>query len=210
MLHPRVFVVGAGLDQSSGGGAFIVTPLDHTGKHPDNYPLCRAHTAPVLDTAWSPFDDSLIASAGEDGRVAITRVDERILLDAWSGDFTGEVQDLEPMAKFAGHGRKAGHVAWNPTADGILASASTEVKIWDVGAQACAYTSETHSDMVQSIAWDFTGTTYATSVPRLSSAHLSCTNVSWDVTARAKTRNCDYLILERQPKQSSWPIPTRA
>lgn len=138
-----------------------MTPLDQTGKHPDMYPLCRAHTAPVLDTAWSPSDDSLIASAGEDGRVAITRIDERILLDAWSGDST-EVQDLEPMHKFSGHGRKAGHVAWHPTANGILASASTEVKVWDVGAQAAVYTSETHSDMVQSISWDYAGTVYAT------------------------------------------------
>lgn len=154
-------------DQSSGGGAFIVTPLDQTGKHPENYPLCRAHTAPVLDTDWSPFDDSLVASSGEDGRVAITRVDENILNDAWSGDSTGEVQDLEPMFKFAGHGRKAGHVLWHPTANGVLASASTEVKIWDVAAQAAVYTSETHADMVQSISWDFVGSLYATWVAEL-------------------------------------------
>jgi coronin-1B/1C/6 len=115
----------------------------------------------VLDTAWSPFDDSLIASAGEDGRVAITRVDEQVLKDAWSGD-SGDVQDLEPIYKFMGHGRKAGHVLWHPTADGILASASTEVKIWDVGAQQAVYTSETHSDMVQSLSWDYCGTVYAT------------------------------------------------
>lgn len=135
--------------------------MNQTGKHPDNYPLCRAHTAPVLETAWSPFDDSIVASAGEDGRVAITKIDEEILLEAWSGDST-EVRDLEPMYKFAGHGRKAGHVAWHPTSNGVLASASTEVKIWDVGAQSAVYTSETHSDMVQSISWDFIGSTYAT------------------------------------------------
>ncbi|KAK4692143.1 hypothetical protein P7C70_g9193, partial [Phenoliferia sp. Uapishka_3] len=143
------------------GGAFLVTPLDQTGKTPDLFPLCRAHTAPVLDTAWSPFDDSLIASAGEDGRVAITRIDDTILRDGWSGD-AGEVRDLEPMMKFNAHGRKAGHVLWHPTANGILASASTEVKIWDVEAGQAAFTSEIHSDMVQSLDWDFVGSTYAT------------------------------------------------
>lgn len=118
----------------------------------------------VLDTAWSPFDDSLIASAGEDGRVAITRIDDTIIRDAWLGDSSGEVKDLEPIYKFNAHGRKAGHVLWHPTADGILASASTEVKIWDVeaGSQTAVYTSETHADMVQSLSWDSVGTTYAT------------------------------------------------
>lgn len=128
---------------------------------PDLFPLCRAHTAPVLDTAWSPFDDSLVASAGEDGRVAITRVDDSFLQDAWSGD-SAEVKDLEPLYKMAAHGRKAGHVAWHPTANGVLASASTEVKIWDVETQKGVYTSEVHSDMVQSISWDYCGTVYAT------------------------------------------------
>lgn len=70
--------------------------------------------------------------------------------------------DLEPMLKLNAHGRKAGHVLWHPTADGILASASTEVKIWDVDNQKAAFTSETHSDMVQSLDWDFIGSTYAT------------------------------------------------
>lgn len=66
------------------------------------------------------------------------------------------------MLKLNAHGRKAGHVLWHPTADGILASASTEVKIWDVDNQKAAFTSETHSDMVQSLDWDFIGSTYAT------------------------------------------------
>lgn len=117
----------------------------------------------MLDTAWSPFDDYLVASAGEDGRVAITRVDESILRAAWAGD-TAEVKDLEPIHKFNAHGRKAGHVLWHPTANGILASASTEVKIWDVEAGSVVSTGETHSDMVQSLSWDYTGTTYATYV----------------------------------------------
>lgn len=157
-----------------------MTPLDATGKVrvrlarsssqgspcctrlqvPDLFPLCRAHTAPVLDTAWSPFDDSLVASAGEDCRVAITRVDDQILRDAWSGD-GGDAKDLEPQAKFSGHNRKAGHVLWHPTANGILASASNDVKLWDVAAEKATYTSDVHADMVQSLSWDFCGTVFA-------------------------------------------------
>ncbi|KAK4051796.1 Coronin-like protein crn1 [Microbotryomycetes sp. JL201] len=147
--------------QSSGGGAFLVTPLDVTGKLPDVFPLCRSHTAPVLDTAWSPFDDSLIASASEDSRVAITRIDDAILRDALSGD-SKEVHDLVPTVTLSGHGRKVGHVVWHPTADGLLTSASNDVKLWDVTAQKAVYTSAAHGDMVQSMSWDYCGTTIAT------------------------------------------------
>ncbi|TKA57523.1 hypothetical protein B0A53_00755 [Rhodotorula sp. CCFEE 5036] len=144
--------------QASGGGAFLVTPLDL----PDLFPLCRGHTAPVLDTAWSPFDDSLVASVGEDSALALTRVDDQLLHDAWSHDRKEHLPDIEPLWRQSAHGRKAGHVKFHPTADGILATASNDVKIWDVNAQKSVLQSETHADMVQSFDWDWTGLTYAT------------------------------------------------
>ncbi|KAG0664981.1 Coronin-like protein crn1 [Rhodotorula mucilaginosa] len=150
--------------QASGGGAFLVTPLDVTGKAslPDLFPLCRGHTAPVLDTAWSPFDDSLVASVGEDSALALTRVDDQLLHDAWSHDRKEHLPDIEPLWRQSAHGRKAGHVKFHPTAEGILATASNDVKIWDVNAQKSVLQSETHADMVQSFDWDWTGSTYAT------------------------------------------------
>ncbi|GAA5821405.1 hypothetical protein JCM11251_004607 [Rhodosporidiobolus azoricus] len=145
---------------ASGGGAFLVTPLDITGKLPDLFPLCRAHTAPVLDTHWSPFDDSLVASVGEDSKLALTRVDDQILRDAWSGE--REVPDLQPLYTKPAHGRKAGHVRWHPTAKGILATASNDVKIWDVEAQTASLTGEAHGDIVQALDWSWTGDVYVT------------------------------------------------
>lgn len=129
---------------------------------PDLFPLCRGHTAPVLDTAWSPFDDSLVASVGEDSALALTRVDDHLLHDAWSHDRKEHLPDIEPLWRQSAHGRKAGHVKFHPTADGILATASNDVKIWDVNAQKSVLQSETHADMVQSFDWDWTGSTYAT------------------------------------------------
>ncbi|GAA5974189.1 hypothetical protein JCM11641_003315 [Rhodosporidiobolus odoratus] len=147
--------------QASGGGAFLVQPLDITGKLPDLFPLCRAHTAPVLDTHWSPFDDSLVASVGEDGRLAITRVDDGLLRDAWSGD-RKDLPDLVPVWTTNAHGRKAGHARFHPSAAGVLATASTDVKVWDVEAQKASLTSETHADMVQSIDWSYNGDIFVT------------------------------------------------
>ncbi|GAA5998293.1 uncharacterized protein JCM10292_001103 [Rhodotorula paludigena] len=147
--------------QASGGGAFLVTPLDTTGKLPDLFPLCRAHTAPVLDTAWSPFDDDLVASVGEDGKLALTRVDGELLHDAWSGD-RKDLPDMEPLWRLNAHGRKAGHVRFHPSAANVLATASNDVKVWDLDAQKSVLQSETHADMVQSIDWDWCGSVYAT------------------------------------------------
>ena len=128
---------------------------------PDLFPLCRAHTAPVLDTHWSPFDDSLVASVGEDGKLALTKIDDALLQDAWSGD-RKDLPDLEPIWSTSAHGRKAGHVRFHPSASNVLATASTDVKIWDLESQKAVCTSETHSDMVQSIDWDWCGALYAT------------------------------------------------
>ncbi|GAA6028103.1 hypothetical protein JCM8097_001872 [Rhodosporidiobolus ruineniae] len=147
--------------QASGGGAFVVTPIDITGKLPDLFPLVRAHSAPVLDTHWSPFDDSLVASVGEDSKLALTRVDDGILREAWSGD-RKDLPDIQPLFTKGAHGRKAGHVRFHPTASGVLATASTDVKIWDLEAQTATLTGEAHADMVQSIDWSWTGDVYAT------------------------------------------------
>ena len=68
---------------ASGGGAFAILPAPSPSsgapgipyKLPDIVPLARTHTAPVLDTDWSPHSDTIVASGGEDGNVFIWQVD---------------------------------------------------------------------------------------------------------------------------------------
>ena len=45
-------------------------PLDEKGRLPEQLPLFRGHTAVVLDTDWHPFNDSIIASGSDDGKVS--------------------------------------------------------------------------------------------------------------------------------------------
>lgn len=87
--------------ESGGGGAFAVIPLEERGKLPDQIPLFRGHTAGVLDTDWSPFDDSIIASASDDGKVFLWQVPENFTLRTDAE----QPEDVKPVGKLSGHSR---------------------------------------------------------------------------------------------------------
>ncbi|KAH6998638.1 coronin-6 [Ilyonectria sp. MPI-CAGE-AT-0026] len=139
---------------SSGGGAFAVIPLEERGKVPDQIPLFRGHTAAVLDTDWNPFNDHIIASASEDGKVFIWEVPQGFTLHTDAE----EIIDVAPISKLTGHTRKVGQVLFNPAAENILASASGDfsVKIWDIGTGQSPLALK-HSDIVQSLSWNASG-----------------------------------------------------
>ncbi|OTB17990.1 hypothetical protein K445DRAFT_266330 [Daldinia sp. EC12] len=145
--------------EASGGGAFAVIPLGEKGKLPDVIPLFRGHTAAVLDTDWNPFNDRIIASASEDGKIMIWEVPQGFTL------FTDaeEPTDVAPVSKLTGHSRKVGQVLFNPAAENILASASGDfsIKIWDVGTGSAVHALK-HPDIVQSLSWNANGTMLVT------------------------------------------------
>lgn len=126
---------------------------------PDQIPLFRGHTAAVLDTDWHPFNDRLIASASDDGKVFIWRVPEGFTLytDA------EEPEDVAPLSRLTGHTRKVGQVLFNPAAENILASASGDltIRLWDVSTGQTHVTLK-HPDIVQSLSWSAAGNLLAT------------------------------------------------
>ncbi|PYH49132.1 coronin [Aspergillus saccharolyticus JOP 1030-1] len=147
--------------EAGGGGAFAVIPLEERGKLPERMPLFRGHTAVVLDTDWNPFNDDLIASGSDDGRVLLWRVPEGFTL---SPDVDpDEIQDVAPVGKLSGHPKKVGHVLFNPAAENILATASGDytVKIWDIEAGAPKLTLNL-GDIVQSQSWSANGSLLVT------------------------------------------------
>ncbi|CAE6449595.1 unnamed protein product [Rhizoctonia solani] len=158
---------------SSGGGAFAILPLAspfHPLPHnlpykvPDIIPLARGHTAPVLDTDWSPFNDSIVASGGEDGRVLIWKV-EAEQFEGWGAE-KWQPRDFEPVAAITGSGRKVGQVLFHPTAENVLASTTVgdgTVRLWDLADSNDAKIALTgHTDTIQSLTWNPTGTLLAT------------------------------------------------
>ncbi|TFY77354.1 hypothetical protein EWM64_g6661, partial [Hericium alpestre] len=134
---------------ASGGGAFAILPAPSPFgpastipyKLPDIIPLARSHTAPVLDTDWSPHNDETVASAGEDGKVMIWKVDAGAFED-W-GQEGWEPRDFDPVLRIDASPRKIGQVLWHPTAQHVLASTKSVLS--------------GHGDAIQSIAFNTTG-----------------------------------------------------
>ncbi|KAJ2717569.1 Coronin-like protein crn1, partial [Coemansia sp. Cherry 401B] len=140
---------------AGGGGAFCVVPQAQVGKLRADFPLFSAHQGAVLDTAFSPFDDDVIASGAEDHQAMVWRI---------PGDLEEREENVtEPLAVLKGHGRKVGHVAWNPVAAGVLAVSSSDntVRLWDVEAGRVGQTLQGFDDAVLSIAWSGDGTQLA-------------------------------------------------
>ncbi|EIW73401.1 deoxyuridine 5'-triphosphate nucleotidohydrolase [Tremella mesenterica] len=160
--------------QVSGGGAFGILPVfspftppfpvGFSVRVPDILPLARGHTAPVLDTAWSPFDDNVVVSGGEDGKICVYKIGDE-LFEEWGEDHW-RPEDVFPLARLSAGGRKVGQVVFHPTSSNVLASASGDhiIRVWDISktdAQAPIQLSG-HGDTIQSLAWNPTGTTMAT------------------------------------------------
>ncbi|KAF4610783.1 hypothetical protein D9613_007252 [Agrocybe pediades] len=156
---------------ASGGGAFAILPLPSPfqaisglpHKLPDNIPLARSHTAAVLDTDWSPHNDSIVASGGEDGKVMIWKV-EASMFENW-GQEGWVPQDFDPVLRIDGSPRKIGQVLFHPTASNVLASSSGEytVKLWDLAnPEEARSVLSGHGDIVQSMIFNSTGTLLAT------------------------------------------------
>ena len=156
--------------QASGGGAFAILPTNRPGKLPDIYPLCRGHTAVVLDTAFSPFDDNFVASASDDGTVGLWKFNDSDFdqLD-WTDkerERNGGVKDFQPLARISGGGRKVGQVAFHPSASNVLAAATGDhvIKLFDITNASSAPSSPSialrgFTDSIQSLDFDWTGTT---------------------------------------------------
>jgi len=152
---------------TSGGGAFAILPLPNPfrpalgnfpSKLPDIIPLARGHSAAVLDTAWSPFDDSIVASGGEDGKIMIWKV-EASAFDDWGQDHW-VLQDFDPVSRIEGSARRVGNILFHPTADHVLAAASGDfvVKLWDLNKpESPRSTLGGHSDAIQSLAFNAFG-----------------------------------------------------
>jgi len=138
---------------ASGGGAFAVLDVTKTGKL-GQFPLVTGHSGDVLDLEFNPFNDNIVASVSEDCYAKIWYIPESGLKE----NMTTPVQNL------SGHRKKVGTLNFHPTANNVLAttSADSTVKVWDIEAGQHKNDIGGHPDIIQSSAWDHTGTVIAT------------------------------------------------
>lgn len=158
---------------ASGGGAFAILPLDRPGKLPDIYPLCRGHTAAVLDTDFSPFHNDIVVSGADDGTMGVWKVQPDLFdildLDEKAKERAGGVKDLSPLVRLNTGGRRVGQVLFHPTASGVVAASTSDhqIKLFDIttaasggagaGDQQATVSLTGAKDSIQSLDYDYAG-----------------------------------------------------
>lgn len=141
--------------EAGGGGAFaVLNQKEDTGKLPAQPNLFQAHKAPVLDIDFHPFNDYVIASASEDCKVMIWNIPEKI-----------DAPQETPAAILGGHSRKVGNIQFHPTADNTLVSAGGDLamKVWDIEKGVQKVELLGHTDLVNSMSFNYNGSLIATS-----------------------------------------------
>lgn len=121
--------------------------------NPD-HPLVGGHKGPVLDIAWCPHNDNVIASGSEDCVVKVWQIPD--------GGLTRTI--TEPVVDLLYHQRRVGLVVWHPTALNVLLTAGSDNKaaIWNVGTGEILVHIDCHPDIVYSACWDWDGSKLVT------------------------------------------------
>lgn len=139
------------------GGGGPVGIFDHTkpGRIDANPPSLSGHKGQALDFDFNPFHEHVIATCSDDMTLKIWGIPQEGLTETIT----------EPLAELKGHGRKVTICKFHPTAANVLSSLSGDhtVKLWDIekGVNMCTF--EGHTDLIQDIAWDYLGRSFATS-----------------------------------------------
>lgn len=112
-------------------------------------PLIRGHAGPVVDFDFSPFNDSLLATASEDGTVKMWCIPEE--------GITKDVTECD--AELRGHSKKLIFSKFHPSADYTIATSGldTTVRIWDISQQKCAVTFEDLKSTTNGLEWSHNG-----------------------------------------------------
>uniref|UniRef100_A0A336KX46 Coronin n=1 Tax=Culicoides sonorensis TaxID=179676 RepID=A0A336KX46_CULSO len=150
-VNPKFLAI---IVESAGGGAFIVLNHKQVGRVSADHALVGGHKGPVLDIAWCPHNDNVIASGSEDCVVKVWQIPEGGL----SRTLT------EPVVDLVYHQRRVGLVLWHPSALNVLLTAGSDnqVVIWNVGTGEVLIQLDCHPDIVYSACWNWDGSQLVT------------------------------------------------
>lgn len=139
--------------------AFIVIPLNNTGRI--DFQRCKVigHSGQIFDLKWNPFNDYQIASASDDCTIKLWDIPEGGLSSSLS-EFSNEL---------LGHRRKITQLEWHPSTANVLISSGFDnlVIVWDVSPTPLNGNSilriiDCHADQIYSLAINRDGSHIAT------------------------------------------------
>lgn len=135
---------------AGGGGALAVFKHSETGRKTADTPCLTGHSGQILDFAFNPFNDNIIASGSADCTVKIWGIPEE-----------GLTKNItEPLLTLEDHIKKVGNVLFHPTSSNVLFTAGMDHKInvWDIEHGKVHNTvKDTFGDAIQSLAFNKDG-----------------------------------------------------
>ena len=136
--------------ETRGGGSFAVLKADGKGRIGTSAPLFTGHKAPVIDVAFNPFNDFVVASASDDATIKLWKIECK-------GDQVAP--NAAAYASMSGHSRKVSRLVFNPLVDGALASFGGEnaIKLWDVNKGSVVSTIKGPTQQFLDINWSQDG-----------------------------------------------------
>uniref|UniRef100_H2Y0Y4 Coronin n=1 Tax=Ciona intestinalis TaxID=7719 RepID=H2Y0Y4_CIOIN len=138
--------------QSGGGGAFQVLPVTQTGRLSTKQANFTGHKSTVLDFAFSPFDDNLLATCSEDGEVKLWLIpDEGI-----------KAEQNTPEITLSRHTKRVNLLRWHPVAENILLTAGCDNRIcvWNIEIGDTVNVIDA-PEMPYDVCWNHNGTAFA-------------------------------------------------
>jgi coronin-1B/1C/6 len=158
----KYFCVG----MAGGGGPVVVNRLDRPGRFEDaTSAYVHGHSGAVLDMDWSPFDDSMMATASDDTNIKIWSIPDDFEPIDENGNAKKGTPLSESMIDLTGHNKKVTLLRFHPTASNTLLSTGGDytVKVWDLEGQTELSSMDDVPNLVHDIVWDYTGDQFACS-----------------------------------------------
>ncbi|EGC30031.1 hypothetical protein DICPUDRAFT_99654 [Dictyostelium purpureum] len=139
-----------GLNWQSNTGTVGIIPLKSYGKRKGETFLVHAHSSTLTDFEFNPFNEHQLVTASDDSTIKVWNIREAMQ--------SGVNTLSSPAVTCSGHSKSVDAIAFNPSAENILASVSQDktLKIWDLssGEEKFSYSFD---NALLSISWNYDG-----------------------------------------------------